>query len=79
MSSSAFSYYALFEAYHENKIQECTHIKDHNQLIDCLKTANSSVLTKGYPIRNEFTTTWTPTIEHPKAIESIITITPTNI
>lgn len=79
MSSSAFSFYAFSKANHVDKVKECSGIADNNRLIEYLKTAESSALSKCYRLEKEFITTWIPTVEPPETVGAFLTKTPDEI
>lgn len=80
ISSTAFSFYAINKANHTEKIQSCALRNDNNNLIDFLKTANSSTIAKCYPYEHDtIYTTWSASIEKPNAIRPFMTEHPHDI
>lgn len=77
MSSSVFSSYAMRKADHVRQIQECTHIADKQELIEYLKTANSSAFITCYSwsFPGEIDLTWVPTIERSSAKDTFLSKT----
>lgn len=82
MSGSIFSYFALTEGNHLEKIQKCTPKTDIIETIEYLRTANASDIVRcnfrddwGKTLKPE----WVPTIEPKGTKNAIITQSPDNI
>lgn len=73
ISGSALGTYALWEPSHLEQVRKCSGIFELVDLIDYLKTANSTVLRKCYPVgKNRFRTFWLPTIESPRVVGAFL-------
>lgn len=82
MSGSIFSYFALTEGNHVNRIKECSNINNHDSLMEFLKTSASEILTQCHFTRDWGKTLkpeWTPTIEIPSAKNAFLTQSPDEI
>lgn len=79
MSGSAFSYFALTETNHVEKMQECAHTRNVKQIIEYIKVADFLDIIQchfksnwGKTLKPE----WVPTIEAPGTINGFITESP---
>lgn len=82
MSGSLFSYFALTEGDHVNRIKECFNINEHYSLIEFLKTSASEILTQCHFTKDWGKTLkpkWTPTIEVSTAENAFLTQSPDEI
>lgn len=61
-----------------HRIKKHSHIDDNDDLIEYLKTADSTTLSKIGPFYT-LPPSWAPTIENPNAIQPFLTKTPTEI
>lgn len=80
ISGSALGTYALWKPSQLEQVRECSGKFELVDLIDYLKTANSTVLLSCYAIRaNRFRTVWLPTVESPWVVDAFMTKTPEEI
>lgn len=79
MSGSIYSYFALTEGNHLEKIKECASITNTIQIIEYMKTANSSDILTCY-FKDDWGKTikpeWVPTIEPKGTTNAFITQSP---
>lgn len=82
MSGSVYSYFAMTEGNHRQKLRECARTQNLDEIIRYMKVADSKILLQCY-FENDWGKTlkpeWVPTIESPGTKGAIITQSPDDI
>lgn len=77
LSNSAFSFSAYRDGHNWNDVKNCTNISDDKKLVEHLKTADRTKLTKCHPFNGKISgSIWQPRIEKPETKGAFLDRTP---
>lgn len=77
ISGSALGPYAIYPFSQLEQVRECSKKNELVDVIEHVRTANSTVLLTCYPVKpGRFRSVWNPTIEDPSVVDAFITMLP---